>query len=391
MTTYHFKAQALTPIHIGCGREIDPAEFLIKDGKLVQFNTAQVIKNLSSEEKARFAAFTDRADLKEIQNFLRTHLDINRHSISTVDAASKFINEYMIKASNPDNRFQVSMMPRNPHTGRVYVPGSSIKGAIRTAVINHFANIDADARPAVHQRVNDERDTKKRCVALEESALNCRKSDTHKDAFRLVHVSDAELTDNVTRIDWAENSGAKGIQMWVERVKSKADSATPPEFTVSIRLDNKAMKRPGVKENLGRELNIDLIMNACNRFYWGRMIDEADRFDNRGTNGASWKAIEKTFPLGQLDNGQVVSINPSTVFWNHREYATRRMLLRIGHFSHFESLSVDELRQGWNVKKREPITEGSTRTRCKMENEKPPMPFGWLVLTLDQEKDIDRY
>ncbi|ABW66550.1 type III-A CRISPR-associated RAMP protein Csm5 [Desulfosudis oleivorans] len=391
MTTYHFKAQALTPIHIGCGCEIDPTEFLIKDETLVQFNTARVIKDLSPEEKTRFAAFADRADLKEMQNFLGHHLDIQRHAMNTIDASDAFIKEYTAKASNPNNRFIVSMMPRNPHTGSVYVPGSSIKGAIRTAVVNYFANIDANTRPSVHQKVQAERDIKKKCVALEETALNCRKSETHKDVFRLIHVSDAELPDNSTRIDWAENSGAKGIQMWVERVQSKADAATPPEFTVSIRLDSKAMKRPGVKENLGRELNIDLIMDACNRFYWARMIDEAARFDNKEADDTSWKAIEKLFPLGQLDNGQTISINPSVDVWDHREYVNRRMLIRVGHFSHFESLSVDELRQGWHAKKREPITQGSTRTRCTMENGQPAMPFGWLILTLDQEQGVSRY
>jgi hypothetical protein len=31
---------------------------------------------------------------------------------------------------------------------------------------------------------------------------------------------------------------------------------------------------------------------------------------------------------------------------------------------------------------------GATRTRCVMENGKPPMPFGWILLTLDGTNDI---
>ena len=119
MTTYHFKAQALTPIHVGCGCEIDPSEFLIKDEKLVQFNAIRVIGALPPEEKERFVGFTDRADLKEIQNFLRHHLDIELHGMSIVDTAAAFRSEYAAKASNPNNQFRVDMMPRNPHTGRV--------------------------------------------------------------------------------------------------------------------------------------------------------------------------------------------------------------------------------------------------------------------------------
>ena len=392
MTTYHFKAQALTPIHVGCGCEIEPTEFLIKDEKLVQFNTAQVIENLPPEEKERFIAFTDRADLKEIQNFLRHHLDVERQGISTIDTAAGFRSEYAVKASNPNNQFRVDMMPRNPHTGQVYVPGSSIKGAIRTAVVNYFTNLDPKTRPIVHEQVERETNIKKKGQLMEEKALNCLKKDTHKDIFRLIHVRDAVLPHSSTRIDRAVNSGAKGIQMWVERIKSKADQANSPEFTVSIRLDTMAMKQPRVKENLGRTISINTLFDACNRFYWGRMVAEGIRFDEKASDGASWKSIEKTFPLGQLEDERVISINPSVSFWNDPEYLNRRMLLRVGQFSHFESLSVDELRQGWNVKKKEPIMDmGSTRTRCAMENRKAAMPFGWLMLTLDREKDVKAY
>ncbi|MFZ5571812.1 MAG: type III-A CRISPR-associated RAMP protein Csm5 [Thermodesulfobacteriota bacterium] len=390
MTTYHFKAQALMPIHIGCGCEIDPTCFLIKDGRLIQFNSATVIENLSAEEKNRFAAFADRADLKEMQNFLGRHLDIQRHAMNTIDASDAFIKEYTAKASNPNNRFIVSMMPRNPHTGRVYVPGSSIKGAIRTAVVNHFANIDADTRPSVHQKVQDERDIKKKCVVLEETALNCRKSDTHKDVFRLVHVSDAELPDNVTRIDRAENTAAQGIQMWVERIKSMADSSRPPEFTISLRIDRATMKSQLGKDSLGRTLGINTMMKACNHFYWERMKAESKRFDN-APGGLAWEALQRLFPRVQLEDDSIITNDPSSAFWDNKSYPVRRMLIRIGHFSHFESLSVDELRESKNRKTGERITEGSTRTRCAMENGKPAMPFGWLMLTLDQEKDISRH
>lgn len=392
MTTYHFKAQALTPIYVGCGCEIEPTEFLIKDEKLVQFNAARVIENLPFEEKERFIAFTDRADFKEIQNFLRHHLDVKRHGISTMDTSAGFRSEYAVKASNPNNQFRVDMMPRNPHTGQVYIPGSSIKGAVRTAVVNYFTNLNSETRPVVHEHVKNERIDNKKGQALEEKALNCLKKDTHKDIFRLIHVQDAVLPDSSTRIDRAVNSGAQGIQMWVERIKSRADQATPPEFTVSIRMDTIAMKHSMVKNNLGRTISIDTILDACNRFYWGRIVAEGNHFDKKSSAGESWRAIEKTFPLGRLGDGSLVNINPSSPFWNDPEYVSRRMLLRIGHFSHFESLSVDELRKGWNVRKKEPITDmGSTRTRCVMEKGKNAMPFGWLMLTLDQDKDVKAY
>ena len=65
----------------------------------------------------------------------------------------------------------------------------------------------------------------------------------------------------------------------------------------------------------------------------------------------------------------------------------RGLLLRVGRFSHFESLSVDNLRQGWNVQARKSITEGSSRTLCRCrpnpDGAGTALPFGWLLLVLE--------
>lgn len=391
MTTYHFKAQALTPIHIGSGCEIDPTEFLIKDDKLVQFSMARIIEDLDPNEKERFVSFMERADLKEIQNFLRHHMDVKLHGLSSIDAADAFRSEYQVKASNPNNQFKVDMMPRNPHTGQVFIPGSGIKGAIRTAMVNFYTNLNPKTKATVHENVRNESIAKPWQV-LEEKALNCLKKDTHRDIFRLIHVRDAVLPHNSTRIDRAVNSGAKGIQMWVERIKSRADNNNAPEFTVSVRMDDSAMNHPDVKDILGRVFDINTLLDACNRFYWRRMTEEGEKFDDKLNQGQSWKAIENAFPRGQLEDGTLVTINPSVSFWNDPDFVNRHMLLRIGHYSHFESLSVDELRQGQNVRTRQPITGmGSTRTRCIMEKGKCQMPFGWLMLTLVEENEGTGY
>jgi CRISPR-associated protein Csm5 len=119
------------------------------------------------------------------------------------------------------------------------------------------------------------------------------------------------------------------------------------------------------------------------------MKAEGDKFDGRDSKGASWKSIHDLFPKAQFEDGEVVALDPSSPYWENPELKRKRVLLRIGHFSHFESLSVDTLREGWNIQARRPITGmGATRTRCVMENGKPPMPFGWILLTLDGTNDI---
>lgn len=391
MTTFTFQAQALTPIHIGSGREIDPTEFVLKNGRLVHFNPAKLIGSLSPTDRETIMEFLEKASLKEIQAFFQNHVSAEDPDHTRITVSSAFLREFEAKAANPNNQFRVEMMPRNPHTGKVYIPGSSIKGAIRTAAVNHFANLEKDVWQGVHSAVNAETEISKKSKVLEEKALGRFFSETHRDIFRLIRVEDVSLPDDTTRIDRAANwnpnkLGSESIQMWVERLKSCMDKGQTQTFPVSIHLNTQAMKHPGVKSILGRTLTLGKILSSCNRFYWGRMIAERDTFDGR-SEGPVWKAMHALFPQARDENGDIFQLDPSTPFWNSPEYQKRWLLLRIGHFSHFESLSVDNLRQGYNIKARKPIEGmGSSRTRCVMENGAPPMPFGWLILSIDMDQ-----
>jgi CRISPR-associated protein Csm5 len=388
MTMYRFRAQALTPVHVGSGQEIDPLEFMLHENRLIHFNPAEIVNHLTPEERHRFLQLLEKAELKAIQSFLRTHLDPQRPGLVHVDISEEFRREFEHKASNPNNQFRVDMMPRNPHLGTVYLPGSGIKGAIRTAVVNYFANLDPGTRQSVHEAVRGERNDNKKSRLLEEKALNRRHSETERDVLRLLEVEDVRLPDASTRIDRAVNlnpakPGSQKIQIWVERLKSLADGTGAPAFTVTLHLDTRAMKDHRVQSSLGRTLDFDTLLQACNRFYWGRMTAEGDKFDGRPTGGDSWKTLHALFPKGKTTDGENVIIDPSKPPWWCSQQKTR-ILLRMGRFSHFESLSVDELRQGYNVQARRPIEDmGASRTRCAMGGGKPAMPFGWVQLTLE--------
>lgn len=385
MSIFRFRAQALTPIHIGSSREIDPTEFVIHGKRLIHFNPSRVVDTLSKDDRNRFLQLLDVADLKEIQAFLRSRIDPERHAVVKVDASQTFLNEFELKAWNPNNQFRVDMMPRNPHSGRVYLPGSSIKGAIRTAVANYFTNLKESTRNTVHDAVRKAPSRDKGKI-LEEAAFNRRHWETERDAFRLVDIEDAPLPLESTRIDRASNfnpnkPGSDKIQMWVERLKARVDDVSKvPTFVVTLHLDTLAMRHSQVQRILGRNLDLATIVEACNRFYWKRMVEEGDKFDGRQSNSESWRRLYDAFPKGKTQDGRIVPIEPSKNYWSSEKQ--KRLLIRVGRFSHFESLSVDELRQGYNIQAKRPITNmGATRTRCVAETGMPALPFGWLLLT----------
>lgn len=409
MTVYRFRAQAISPLHIGCGAEIDPGEFLLRDGRLLHFNPSAVLSSLDEQKKREFMTLANRADLKALQAFFRSHCDPALHGLGWIDASEAFLAEFARKASNPDNQFQVKLMPRNPHTGAVYLPGSSIKGAIRTAVVNAFTNIlltsdavkkrywegvknaeekvllrDPDIPAAkLKQKVAD-----KQGQILEEAALNRRFSETERDVFRLIEVADAELPPASTRIDRIYNwnphkPDSQGIQIWGERVKSRADGEAP-EFRINLHVDEQAMKHGVVMQLLGRQVDIETIASACNSFYWGRLVAERDKFfrtlegKSNQTQLTLYRALSHVFDKDTQGRPLVQKLA-----WPH-------ILIRLGRFSQFESLTVDNLRRGYRPQAKTPEgkwIEGMSATRnlCDMGRDKPHLSFGWLLLTLDKQ------
>jgi CRISPR-associated protein Csm5 len=332
--------------------------------------------------RGQFETLAAKADLKALQAFFRDHANPERHALAWVDASKEFIREFERNAENPKNSFLVQMMPRNPQTGQGYLPGSSIKGAIRTAVVNHFTNLVPELKSHVHEAVKGA-EPKDKGRVLEQNALDRMvkgrdgrdRDEIARDVFRLIDVEDRELPSDSTVISRVYNwnphkAGAEQIHMWFERVKSRADGVNPM-FQVKLQIDEHAMKHPSVKAALGRTLDLRTIVNACNSFYWKRLGAELEKFWP-GNSNPTRQALYRTMAVQDSKGRQVV-----------HEVDYPRMLLRVGRFSHFESLSVDELREGWNAHKRIPIKEmGATRTLCQMADGEPALPFGWMMLSL---------
>lgn len=145
---------------------------------------------------------------------------------------------------------------------------------------------------------------------------------------------------------------------------------------MELELDEVAAGDARVK--VGRRLDFETIRLACISFYAGRILAERRRFF------AEAQPPERIFGAQGL-----IKINADKVLVT-KSIQERGLLLRIGRFSHFESLSVDHLRQGWNAQKKQPFKpgeEGSSRTLCRCrsttEGASLALPFGWLLLELE--------
>lgn len=383
MTVYCFRATPLTPIHVGDGTVLAPEDYLIEGNHLIQFNRAAVLRDMKPGIRQDLEKRLDRNDFQAAQDILRKSVQAAHHRCRIqIGAESKAdLSKAVGNPLDPVVRQRaVQGFARNPLTAKPYLPGSALKGAIRTAVVNHYTQKHfPSVKQAVSPLLGNAHIRKDAWKALETEALNFEFQQLQQDPFRLLKVADADLPTDATRVDkvWpVKRDGqedTKGIQMHFERLLSRGDGIDSG-FTVELELDEQAGGDERV--TVGRRLDFETIRRACISFYAGRLLAEQRRFF------ADARPPEAIFGAQGL-----IKINPDKVLVA-KSIQERGLLLRVGRFSHFESLSVDDLRQGWNAQTRRPMEEGSSRTLCRCRSDvagaSMALPFGWLLLELTE-------
>lgn len=377
MTTYRFQATPLTPIHIGNGDVLSPEDYLIQGEQLVRFNRTAVIRDMPEPQRQQLESALDKNNFVAAQEIVRAAVDNQRHGLSCISIGDESRAELDQLVRHPQRACHVHPFVANSITSRAFLPGSSLKGAIRTALVNCFTQKHlSDILPQVTAVKK-----KEQYRALESAALNFQTRRLEGDPLRLLKVADAELPAGCTRIDrvlhWKKGgSGQEGkIQLHYERLLCQGDG-DDIHFPVDIKLDEMVINHSEASRLLGRSLTIEFIRNACNTFYWGRMNAELERFFPE--DDPQTKSIYRRVKVGLAVRNSQGQLRLAPPPWHDR------LLLRVGRFSQFESLSVDKLRGLWDRRLKREIQEGSSRTLCRCrkgsEGAALPLPFGWLLL-----------
>ncbi|TCK06222.1 CRISPR type III-A-associated RAMP protein Csm5 [Phorcysia thermohydrogeniphila] len=264
--TFRCRLEVKTPLSITTGEEYTFLEYTVKGNKFYLIDFGRFIGKLRKAGKFReffelmknFTVY----DIPRLQRFFMENVD---ESVSLFvgevdeDAVKYFRNKMrsMQRLSREDketfqktvSKFVVKKIHRNPLTNLPYIPGSSIKGAIRTALINYLLEEGCIDREKVFGEIEeafrkylkdtwpksyskDELKGKRKAVdkLMEElskvfsgeldSSLRCdvtkyekffENNDFSKDFFRFVKVSDFRpISDVVTSIGRIRRLKRKG-------------------------------------------------------------------------------------------------------------------------------------------------------------------------------------
>lgn len=370
------EAWAVTPVHIGSGEEWVKSDYVIREDRLCRFDPASVVLRMDPKRRQQFESHIDAGKLQGADCILKDsvgELDI----IEKIPLGPKSLKELKEAQTNAGRWGQVKPFVRTG--GRPFVPGSSIKGAIRTALLSAVVQ---DRGVVQAKRVLAEAGARAPDL-LQQWAFEYDGRHTEQDPFRFLQVSDAVLPEEATRIDRVVNWSPKGgdsekIQMHVERLRARCDGGRAPRFRFEIRIDKGRLTEARALNNAKSPrfiLNPQDIVHTINRFYSQRYMDERKRFfsDIADRYHDPLFAVRFNKDL-QLELDKLIA-RPDF------------MLLRLGRFGQFESKSVDGLRRGWNPQAKKWMEEGGTRNVVLLPFSirdrrvvDYPFPLGWVLV-----------
>jgi len=347
----NFFLRTLAPIHIGCDEVYEPTGFVVDENaqELTCFDPIDFIGSLSDKDKVLFNQICAKVtidSLLELYKFMRGKPVTGR----SVKLSKGLIEHYQAllaikigdrRLQNDMNQFTISRTAFNINSKLPYIPGSSVKGALRTAYLNWLAKV----KPSNERKGKD----------LEKDLLG---GAFQTDPLRLLKVSDFMPVYGVkTKIVYAVNEKKKPSKQEARGPYQILEVIEPGSiFSGTVTIDE-ASPEAGIKTPLSRKL---LFENAM-QFY----TDEKKREDTQ------LAAVDLTgTQYDPLKDGH---------------------LLRIGRHSGAECLTIEghrkiKIMQGIG----KPSTTSSTGASTfwlAAEDRKPGLtaksilrPFGWVTL-----------
>ncbi|MBI5208300.1 MAG: type III-A CRISPR-associated RAMP protein Csm5 [Candidatus Firestonebacteria bacterium] len=307
MQKYKFHCEILSPIHIGAGSEIDPLDYMIENKKLFKISFEKLVINMNDIKRNEFEKIIDKNNLIEIRKFILKIINKEKDSIYSIDVSSEIETLYKSKIDNIQNQLLIYPFIRTEGETTPFIPGSSIKGAIRTAIISEFAKKSNLPKP---KDIREE-------YEFESQVINYK--DAKNDPFRGIKIRDSYPQKDFTIVrdikNFSRKRGVNNIQIICE-VSHSFITGKDIEFETEIYFDESLF----LTNYLGKKLNIENIIISCKNFYKDKIESEHKKFYQNND-------IEKK-------STQLLNI----------PLDDKSFLLRLGRFSGVESVTLDKYR-----------------------------------------------
>ena len=377
LETCNLSITTLSPIHIGCGDDYDPTNYVIDGNRLYTFDPVLLLRELPMKAQEEFARIVEGRDsLRAIQSFFyrykQSALKVGRLNANVAETVQVFYDSRIGQVAQREpggnvlSKLEIARTAFNPISGQPTLPGSSIKGAIRPAVMESLRQ---------RQGFRKSRDMESEILGGSFST----------DPFRFLKISDGTFRPKIARkiqdgsVQHVERRPRVCLQVNRKKRPNQYEARgnvhtllecipanTPQAFAARWVVEQKAGRGGQVP---GLQLDFETVALACNRFYGERLQAEINLHSYTGKWAAGMgKAMGPDGFLKKMaDEGQ-------------------GFLLRVGRHSGAESVTVNAPRSIKIMKARgqSPEYAEEATTLWLAADRKDQMdnlqPFGWVFV-----------
>jgi CRISPR-associated protein Csm5 len=273
----------LSPVVIGTGEKCNTLGFVTDDGKVLVVDERKFFAALSEPQRERFLSWIEplvgnlayiRQQIQRAgrNQALRQQLGRQRREAESNLSLKKFLQEtlqmsqpaqwlrsvqalcYEVAAVTPPNRYEGFTLCLKTPDHRPYIPGSELKGAIRTAVLAKMLNDDVNLLRQLAQNLRPSM-TKGQMNALWQGnewlllRRNQNDRDAHNDLFRGIAISDSEpLPTDALRIYAAKRLNmSRDVTVFVEAIAPNSET----EVTLSVACPDRWLQAIGLTDKAG--------------------------------------------------------------------------------------------------------------------------------------------
>lgn len=265
--------ETLSPVHIGSGEKYSSSEFLIRNNKILKLDINKVFSLLNQNEKDDFVDSLEYPDFR-LENFLQGK------KIS--------ISEATLYSSNYKTGSSFKEINENIKTNfEGYIPGSSLKGAIKTAILSAFIGEKEIYQIGELFSIRDPWQRKREVEGFNEGFFsNNGKKDSYSDFMKFVQIPDFRPVKNLCVYDvqsleaegnnwrWYHRNG-RVVQSYLETIASGERIEGEISITYDDRIFN-SLKLKG-KEDILELTEIKRLIHG----FSDRIINHEIDFSNR--------------------------------------------------------------------------------------------------------------
>lgn len=376
---YKLIIEPLTPVHIGNGNELTPLDYNLVEAKqgvrYVVFSTDKILNHIldDSSKMSLFANASSSGNMKALQDFF--HKNMKAEDIEYLAEVTKeFTNifEKNLQKDPYENAAKVLQIYRPAGTKTPVIPGSAIKGSIRTAVINKLLYDVSDEK---YEEFKDDfaniRDKKKFDSILQKKLMS-EYSDAKKDPFRSVEIKDCTFEGKGTQqVGVLKNISSKNnkimtldkMQIMAETIKASMDGEEVKAVT-NVRINEDLQN---INDGVSMKISIKKIIESCNEFYMTQFDNEYEKFYKNTDDSKCDKIVELKEKLNDI-----VKSNSNSC------------IIRIGRWSQVEFVTFgsDFRTPKTRTVRGKSLGYGGTRTVFNADGDY--LPMGWCKCTFEE-------